>query len=59
MQIILLLAHTTILTKHETLDSDDDGATKLTPGIGYRMRATSGAQSNNALYDRNTTYWSY
>ena len=30
-----------------TLDSDDEGET--TPGIGYRMRATSGAQGTNTL----------
>ena len=32
-----------------TLDGDTDGATMLTPGIGYRMRATSGTQGSNTL----------
>ena len=39
-----------ITRSYDALDNDTHGATILTPGIGYRMRAKSGNQKDNLLY---------
>lgn len=39
-----------VTQSYGALDNDIHGATMLTPGIGYRMRAKSGDQKDNLLY---------